>query len=295
MTLSLVAVVASVHRYNERQTSSILTLVTLPFTFTTTTIRILALAIIISVYPVMWSTVLTAGLAAALLVLNLVCSRQRRLREKEETPCLVVRLPGLILQSLASIISPLGYNSDSQLSQANIRGGLLILLNYFLVMLGLGVGLATSSYCYVPNIYQGITMSALDLKVKIPEMSVAVELSRGMDINVILPSRELDLGSATDLVADLETDDNWDLIFSLALPSLAVILSLPLTITRVALLGLDCLLIRKSKLAENVTEARRGLGGRLSLSLCCGVMSALITSITLLAIIAVVVLKLAPK
>ena len=115
MTLSLVAVVTSVHRYNERQTSSILTLVTLPFTFTTTTIRILSLAIIISVYPVVWSTVLTAGLAAALLVLNLVCSRQSRLREreeKEETTCLVLRLPGLILQSLASIISPLGYNSD---------------------------------------------------------------------------------------------------------------------------------------------------------------------------------------
>ena len=111
MTLSLVAVVASVHRYNERQTSSLLTLVTLPFTFTTTTIRILSLAIIISVYPVMWSTVLTAGLAAALLVLNLVCSKQSRPREKEET-CLVLRLPALILQSLASIISPLGYNSD---------------------------------------------------------------------------------------------------------------------------------------------------------------------------------------
>ena len=300
MALSLVAVVASVHRYNERQTSSLLTLVTLPFTFTTTTIRILALALILSVYPVLWSAVLLAGLALALLVLNLVCARQSRQRlpeqqEEEGRSCLLVRLPALALTSLASIISPLGYNSDRQLSQTEVRGGLLILLNYFLVMLGLGVGLATSSYYYVPNIYQGITMSALDLKVKIPEMNLAVELSRGMDINVVVPSRELDLGSASDLVADLETDDNWDLIFSLALPSLAVILSLPLTITRVALLGLDCLLIRKSKLAENVTEARRGLGGRLSLSLCCGVISALITSLTLLAIVALIVMKLAPK
>ena len=161
--------------------------------------------------------------------------------------------------------------------------------------MSLGVGLATSSYYYVPNLYQGITMSALDLKVKIPEMSVAVELSRGMDINVILPSRELDLGSASDLVADLKTDDNWDLIFSLALPSLAVLLSLPLTITRVALLGLDCLLIRTTKLPENVKEARRGLGGRLSLSLCCGVVSAIVSSVTLLAIISLTLLKLAPK
>ena len=301
MALSLVAVVASVHRYNERQTSSLLSLVTLPFTFTTTTIRILALALILSVYPVLWSAVLLAGLALALLVLNLVCTRQSRQRlpgqeeEEEARPCLLVRLPALALTSLASIISPLGYNSDRQLSQTEVRGGLLILLNYFLVMLGLGVGLATSSYYYVPNIYQGITMSALDLKVKIPEMNLAVELSRGMDINVVVPSRELDLGSASDLVADLETDDNWDLIFSLALPSLAVVLSLPLTITRVALLGLDCLLIRTSRLAENMSEARRGLGGRLSLSLCCGVISAIVTSITFLAVIALLVLKLTPN
>ena len=294
MALSLLAVVTSVHRYNERQTSSLLTLVTLPFTFTTTTVRILALALIISVYPILWSTVLIAGLGAALLVLNLLCVRQRQLEEKQETSCLLMRLPALSLRALASIISPLGYNSDSQLNQTRVRGGLLILLNYFLVMLGLGVGLATSSYYYVPNIYQGITMSALDLKVKIPEMSLAVELSQGMDINVIVPSRELDLGSASDLVADLETDDNWDLIFSLALPSLAVILSLPLTLTRIALLGLDCLLVRKSQLGESLAGARRGLGGRLSLSLCCGVISAIVTSITLLAVVALVVLKLAP-
>ena len=294
MALSLLAVVTSVHRYNERQTSSLLTLVTLPFTFTTTTVRILALALIISVYPVLWSTVLIAGLGAALLVLNLLCVRQRQLEEKQETSCLLMRLPALSLRALASIISPLGYNSDSQLNQTRVRGGLLILLNYFLVMLGLGVGLATSSYYYVPNIYQGITMSALDLKVKIPEMSLAVELSQGMDINVIVPSRELDLGSASDLVADLETDDNWDLIFSLALPGLAVILSLPLTLTRVALLGLDCLLVRKSQLGESLAGARRGLGGRLSLSLCCGVISAIVTSITLLAVVALIVLKLAP-
>ena len=294
MALSLLAVVTSVHRYNERQTSSLLTLVTLPFTFTTTTVRILALALIISVYPILWSTVLIAGLGAALLVLNLLCVRQRQLEEKQETSCLLMRLPALSLRALASIISPLGYNSDSQLNQTRVRGGLLILLNYFLVMLGLGVGLATSSYYYVPNIYQGITMSALDLKVKIPEMSLAVELSQGMDINVIVPSRELDLGSASDLVADLETDDNWDLIFSLALPSLAVILSLPLTLTRIALLGLDCLLVRKSQLDESLAGARRGLGGRLSLSLCCGVISAIVTSITLLAVVALIVLKLAP-
>ena len=148
-----------------------------------------------------------------------------------------------------------------QLSQTHVRGGILILLNYILVMVGLGVGLATAIIYYVPNIYQGITMSAIGLKVKIPEISVAVELSEGMDIKLKVPSSELDLANASNMLADLETDDNWDLIFSLALPSLAVILSLPLTLTRVALLGLDCLLVRKSQLGESLAGARRGLGG----------------------------------
>ena len=180
-----------------------------------------------------------------------------------------------------------------QLNQSRMRGGPLILLNYTLVMLGLGVGLATAVLYYVPNIYQGITMSAIGLKVKIPEIRLAVELSEGMDIKLKMPSRELDLGNASDMVADLETDDNWDLILSLALPATLVLLSLPLTLTRVALLGLDCLLIRSSRSEQSVREARRGLGPRVSLSLCCGVLSAIITSLTLLAVIAVLLLKLA--
>ena len=180
-----------------------------------------------------------------------------------------------------------------QLSQTHVRGGILILLNYILVMVGLGVGLATAIIYYVPNIYQGITMSAIGLKVKIPEISVAVELSEGMDIKLKVPSSELDLANASNMLADLETDDNWDLILSLALPATLVVLSLPLTVTRLALLGLDCLLIRSSRSAQTVRQARSGLASRLSLSLCCGVLSALVTSVTLLAVIAFLVLKLA--
>ena len=178
------------------------------------------------------------------------------------------------------------------LSHTSVRGGILILLNYTLVMLGLGVGLATAIIYYVPNIYQGITMSGIGVKVKIPEISLAVELSEGMDIKLKMPSSELDLSNASDMLADLETDDNWDLILSPAPPATLLLLSLPLTLTRVALLGLDCLLVRGPG-PDQVSEARRGLGPRLSLSLCCGVLSAIITSLTLLSVIAVLVLKLA--
>ena len=121
MTVSLVLVVASVHRYNERQTSTVLAvLVSLPYTAITVLTRIIALAVIFSVYPVFWSAVLTAGLATSLLVLNLACALPR---DKEEevnevefrgSPCsrLLSKLPSMIVRSLASIVSPLGYNND---------------------------------------------------------------------------------------------------------------------------------------------------------------------------------------
>ena len=121
MTVSLVLVVASVHRYNERQTSTVLAvLVSLPYTAITVLTRIIALAVIFSVYPVFWSAVLTAGLATSLLVLDLACAQPR---DKEEEvnevefrgspcSCLLSKLPSMIVRSLASIVSPLGYNND---------------------------------------------------------------------------------------------------------------------------------------------------------------------------------------
>ena len=120
MTISLLVLVASVHRYNERQTSTVLTvLLTLPYTATTVLTRVIALAIILSVYPLFWSSVLGAGLVLALLVLNLACAQSRDEKEEEEEEergslcsCLLSKLPSMIGRALASVLSPLGYNND---------------------------------------------------------------------------------------------------------------------------------------------------------------------------------------
>ena len=119
MTVSLLVLVASVHRYNERQTSTVLTvLLTLPYTATTILTRVTALAIILSVYPLFWSSVLGAGLVLALLVLNLACAQSRDEKEEGEEErgslcsCLLSKLPSMIGRALASVLSPLGYNND---------------------------------------------------------------------------------------------------------------------------------------------------------------------------------------
>ena len=128
MFLSLMMVVVSVHRYNERQTSSILAvLVSIPFTMSTVIIRSITLAIIISFYPLNWSLVLFSVMIVSLLVINAVCEAAADKHDdddekvdddgEERTCCAVLSrmicsLPAKITRASVSIISPLGYNND---------------------------------------------------------------------------------------------------------------------------------------------------------------------------------------
>ena len=127
MFLSLMMVVVSVHRYNERQTSSILAvLVSIPFTMSTVIIRSITLAIIISFYPLNWSLVLFSVMIVSLLVINAVCEAAADKHDDDEkvdddgeerTCCgvlsrMICSLPAKITRASVSIISPLGYNND---------------------------------------------------------------------------------------------------------------------------------------------------------------------------------------
>ena len=74
MFLSLLGLVVSVHRYNERQTGLLVScLVSVPFTLATVTTRVLAAAIILAFYPLTWSLVLFSSLVAGLAVSQAVC------------------------------------------------------------------------------------------------------------------------------------------------------------------------------------------------------------------------------
>ena len=72
------------------------------------------------------------------------------------------------------------------------------------------------------------------------------------------------------------------------LPS-QVLLTLPATLTRAALLGLDCVVLRREAVEErggSLAEARQGLGPRLSVALACGLLGALLTSLLVLGLVA---------
>merc|ERR1719410_488114 len=154
----------SVHRYNERRTSSIVSvLVTIPFTLSTVVIRSLSIAIIISFYPVNWSIIMFSSLITGLLVTNAMCETANKTTahtsdDNDHNCCkglgrLLCKLPGKIIRAVVSIISPIGYNNDRQVDQASVHGGSLILLNYVLVMAAITAGLSTTVLYYIPNNY----------------------------------------------------------------------------------------------------------------------------------------------
>lgn len=306
MFLSFCLVVTSVHRYNERRTSTLISiLVTIPFTIITIAIRIVAVSVILAFHPSKWSILLLAVLSFALLLLNLACQANLA-KYPKSTPedegmaeccassnCtfLLFKLPRMLLKAVGDIFIPLGYDGDGELCQGLVRGSWQIVLNYAITMACLGVGLATAILHHVPNTYHGLEMTKMGMMVEIPETNVILRTGSGMDIQVKMPATNVDLANTANLEASIAMDDTMDLIVAIAVPMLLVLVSLPVTITRVAMIGLNCVVVREEvmstesgqqSLRQEVQRARKGVSGRLGLSICCGVSGAVVTSLFML-------------
>jgi len=317
MLLSLMMVVTGVHRYNERRTSTLLSiLVTIPFTLITLTTRTAAVSVILAFHPAKWSLILFSILASVLLIFNLLCQanltkdKQKKIEDEsamvdcwsnKKCSFFLHKVPRLFMKASADIFVPLGYDNDSQLGQGAVRGSWQIVLNYLIVMTSLGVGLATAVLYYVPNTYQGLEMTKMGMQVEIPETSVILRTGSGMDIEVKMPATNLDLANSANLEASIATDETMDMIIAVAVPLLLVLVSLPVTITRVAMIGMNCLVVRQELMAtetghqslkEEIHRARKGISGRLCLSICCGVGAAVVTSLVLLAGTSLIAVKL---
>jgi len=253
---------------------------------------------------------LTVGNLAAGLCCRVGTNPGARSREEEEeggvpaaVDCLGMRgsallsqLPAQAIRAAASILHPLGYTSDPVLGQVRVRGGALLLANYLLVMAGLGAGLALSLLHRVPNTYQGLEMASIGVQLEVPETEVLVKSMSGMDIKVKMPITRMDLGGMESMQATVNMDPWLDKAIAIAAPLLLVLITLPATIVRAALLGLDCVVLRR-EVAEDesgsLQRARQGLGHRVSVALVCGLLGAIVTSLIVIATVAAVAAKLA--
>jgi len=106
-----------------------------------------------------------------------------------------------------------------------------------------------------------------------------------------MPATNVDLANSANLEASITMDDTMDLVVAITVPMMLVLVSLPVTITRVAMIGLNCLVVRdevmttesgQQSLKEEIQRARSGVSWRLGLSICCGVIGAVVTSVIML-------------
>ena len=201
LLFSFSLIVTGVHRYNERQTSTLVSvLVSIPFTIITIVARLAVLSVIIAFYPQRSTMLLLLGIFCSLLVSNILFLDFNKdftfPNPQQDTPnrvnCCIGRkcsalftcLPRLLVKTVADILIPLGYNNDRQLGQRPTRGSWLILTNYLIVMAGLGIGLGFSILHHVPNTYNGLDMAKIGVNLEIPETNLVLRTASGMDIKV---------------------------------------------------------------------------------------------------------------
>jgi len=314
LILSFLLMVLGIHRFNEMRSSSLVAvLVSLPLTMCTLAARLTALTFILAFQPIRYSLLLLLLLTVGNLAVGLCCRvgsspGARRVEEEEggvpaAVDCLGMRgsallsqLPGQGIRAAASILHPLGYTGDPGLGQVRVRGGALLLANYLVVMAGLGAGLALSLLHRVPNTYQGLEMASIGVQLEVPETEVLVKSMSGMDIKVKMPITRMDLGGMESMQATVSMDPWLDKAIAIAAPLILVLITLPATIVRAALLGLDCVVLRRDVAEDergSLQRARQGLGHRVSAALVCGLLGAMITSIIVIATVAAVAAKLA--
>ena len=116
-----------------------------------------------------------------------------------------------------------------------------------------------------------------------------------------MPATNVDLANTANVEASIAMDDRMDMILAICLPILFVLLSLPVTITRMAMMGLNCIAVREEvmetelgnqTLKDDVQKARTGISGRLSTAICCGIMGAVISSLVMIILATVTTVKI---
>ena len=69
-----------------------------------------------------------------------------------------------------------------------------------------------------------------------------------------MPATNVDLANTANLEASIAMDDTMDLIVAIAVPMLLILVSLPVTITRVAMIGLNCVAVREEVMSKPLRE-----------------------------------------
>ena len=106
-----------------------------------------------------------------------------------------------------------------------------------------------------------------------------------------MPGSHFDFANSPKLQTSVTLDDETDQLVSILLPLVLIIITLPTTITRMAMMGMNCVVVKidafeqvaeQNNLKLEMKRAREGVPLRLAVSLCFGVLGISLAAIMVL-------------
>ena len=258
--------IASLHHYNERDTDRILSsFITLPFTIVTVVLRLLCLSFILfesmSSFITVTVSITILNILSSLYLLRKQISMSRS-SKKLKCCCLgkcmsniLLKTKFIVLKSFLGIINPIGYRDIVLKFQ---QQKLLLITNYFIVMTFLLTGVASSINRILPLTLKSINILSLfsskpdigggtGALVKVSEAEVSVETREGITFEFQLPPSSIVLGpgNSSPVSSGMSMVIENKVQIVVVVCAVVVLLTLPITIVRASLIGLECSLVKQ--------------------------------------------------
>eukprot|EP00092_Neocalanus_flemingeri_P029745 GFUD01032293.1.p1 GENE.GFUD01032293.1~~GFUD01032293.1.p1 ORF type:complete len:528 (-),score=150.93 GFUD01032293.1:133-1716(-) len=307
-TLSLINLVVSTLRFNERETGrAVSILVGLPFLFTNIGFRLIGYAVLFAYFETAW-ILLCLGLLFCVSALGVqlgagetVCGRLcRKVLGDQEEPRRENSGPGVVgalLLSVANVAVPAGYNRDVSLGHCLGRGWRMLIVGWVGTILVHTLVIHHSIVSDVPNTYTGL--APVDMSMIMPKTGLAVNIPNmagGLNLRLVLPQTKMTMEGEHPASYELQTSHQQDILVAMLVPVLLVLFTVPFTILRMLLLGWNCALTRQEREGDLEEEddgvTPRPGKTRNCLTVCCGVSGMMMFTSLLMIVVMVYVFVL---
>lgn len=269
-SVSLVQMIVSSIRYNERGASSaVKLLVAIPFIFTTISFRLIGMAVLFTFFESAWVCVamlllfLINAIAVQLSSGGRLCQKWYHYWVGDDDFSSHPRsdpggpnLAACILLSIASVFVPCGYNQDRALGHAHGRGWKLVIVSWLGYVAVLATVISHALSFYVPNKYTGLLN--VDMKMEIPKTAINVNIPNvlgGTRFGFVQPKMRMEVTAEDPGEAMLEMSEMLDRLLAVIFPTILAVITAPFAILRVLLLGWDCTLSRQSSVSRGQSSS----------------------------------------
>ena len=96
----------------------------------------------------------------------------------------------VFLISLASTIVPSGYSNDEKMLHPKIKGGIYLILNYFVTMVLMGISLALTIKNKMPIVIFGVPLPQAPMKIEHSDLTLKTWVA-GFGVSVSMPGNQV--------------------------------------------------------------------------------------------------------